>query len=164
LSELEPTTEKVSGNTRERREGGAPAVSTPVEAAQVGKFNMSKTLSARVPRGLSLIVPPILFCCLGSLIFALAGCSKAAPPASAQTRVGPDGVEVAAAEQAFRASDASLRFVLDDQLRLIGAGAYADAVRGLRKLADNPKVSPDQKKALEDLIQKLQALGPAKSV
>ena len=72
-------------------------------------------------------------------------------------------MDVTTVQQAFENTDASLRFVLDDQLRLVGAGAYSDAVSGLQKLADNPKVSVEQKKALEDLIQKLRALGPGKS-
>lgn len=108
-------------------------------------------------------VPAITFCCLGMLLAGVAGCSKAPPPAAGNTRLGPDGVDVAAVQQAFQNSEPSLRFVLDDQLRLVGAAAYADAVPGLQRLADNPKVSVEQKKALEDLIQKLNALGSGKS-
>jgi hypothetical protein len=89
----------------------------------------------------------------------LTGCSKhAADSLSTQTRLGPDGIDVSAVQQAFKTTEAGDRFSLDDNLRMIGAGAYGDATQGLQKMAANPKTTPEQKKALEDLLQTLSQL------
>ena len=86
----------------------------------------------------------------------LAGCGKSNPgPAPAQT-VGPGGAEAAKVEKAFASADPSLRFPVDDALRIVKAGAYADALPALRKLAGNARLTPEQKQALQELIQKLE--------
>jgi hypothetical protein len=98
--------------------------------------------------------PALLFCAA-----ILTGCGRpGAVQAPTDSKLGPDGVDVAAVQQAFKGADASLKFSLDDHLRMIGAGAYGDAAQGLRKLAANPLTSPEQKKALEDLLQALSQL------
>jgi hypothetical protein len=87
----------------------------------------------------------------------LAGCSKSNPTGPAPTQnTGPGGAEVAKVEKAFASADASLRFPVDDTLRIVKAGAYADALPSLRKLAGNARLTPEQKQALQELIQKLE--------
>ena len=96
------------------------------------------------------------------LAFAIvvAGCGESASGKKpTESRLGPDGVDISAVQRAFQTSDASLRFALDDQLRLVGAAAYSDALPGLQKLAENSKTTPEQRKALQDLMQNLRALG-----
>jgi len=89
----------------------------------------------------------------------LSGCGKSDSGAAvAESRLGPDGVDVAAVQKAFESASPSFRFALDDAFRIINAGAYTDAIPALQKLAENPKATPEQKQALTELVQKLKTL------
>jgi hypothetical protein len=93
----------------------------------------------------------------------LAGCSKSNPgPAPAQN-TGPGGAEVSKVEKAFASADACLRLPVGETLRIVKAGGYADALPQLRKPAGNARITPEQKQALQELVQKLETT-PAQAV
>jgi hypothetical protein len=89
----------------------------------------------------------------------LGGCGKSS---SGPTQTAPTStqgaVDLTAVRKAFESADASFRFPLDEALRIVEAGGYGDALPPLQKLAANPKLTPEQKQSLQELVQKLQAM------
>ena len=89
------------------------------------------------------------------------GCSKS------DERVAVSGgenesPEVAKVRKAFENADASLRLPVEDALKVVQSGASADALSALTRLAGNPKLSAEQKQALEELVQKLKGASTAR--
>jgi hypothetical protein len=95
-----------------------------------------------------------------AVVIVLAGCGKSNPTSASTPNNGPAGVEISKVEKAFTSADASFRFPLDEALRIVKAGGYADALPQLQKLAANPRLTSDQKQSLQDLVQKLQTMPP----
>jgi hypothetical protein len=106
---------------------------------------------------------PILMALVLAAGFGLAGCSKTSSVPAAAQNTGPAAAEVAKVEKVFASADASFRFPVDEALRIVKAGGYADALPQLRKLAANTRLTPDQKQALQELVQKLETT-PAEAV
>jgi len=105
----------------------------------------------------------ILFAFSGVLLAAglLAGCGKkdAAPDADAGLLA-----EAVAVRKAFDGSPPSYRYPVEEALKLVRAGAvnplaYSESMPQLQRLASNTTITPEQKQALETLIQKLQSMG-----
>ncbi|HOX55364.1 MAG TPA: hypothetical protein P5205_01515 [Candidatus Paceibacterota bacterium] len=82
---------------------------------------------------------------------ALAGCSK------------PTGnVDTSALESSFQSAEASVKESADKAIAAIKSADYAGAVAELKKLAENAKLTPEQKQSVNDWIAKAQnAVGEA---
>src|SRR5437867_2244890 len=107
-------------------------------------YNLKTLYLVGLEKSCRLAVLPIL---LAVAFLSAAGCSDSggyvAPPKN------PNELpEVAQVRAAFASADNSLRFVADDIVRLANAGAYGEALPILNRLAENPKLSADQKQAL----------------
>lgn len=77
---------------------------------------------------------------LVSLCLVLAGCSK------------KDEVNTAAMEKSFAASEPTLKGNVDKAVSAIKAGDYAGAMASLQSLAAQAKLTPEQQKAVNDVI------------
>ncbi len=86
-------------------------------------------------RASSLLVLMVVSFCL-----ALAGCSK------------KDQVNTAAMEKSFASAEPTLKGSMDKAVSAIKAGDYAGALASLQSLASQAKLTPEQQKAVTDVI------------
>lgn len=91
----------------------------------------------------------------------LAGCggSGSSEEAAADEGMLPEAIAV---RDAFADAKASMKGPIRESLRLVKNGAqnsrgYADALPTLQRMATNPNVTPEQKQALEALVQRLRS-------
>ena len=94
------------------------------------------------------------------LVLAPCGCSKSNPDsAGAQSpAAGPLASEMKQVQTAFDSAEQRRKFAVEDTLRIVSAGGYADALPQLQRLAVAPNLTPEQKQALQQLITKVEAL------
>lgn len=92
----------------------------------------------------------------------LSGCGGPSRDVSMPTRASDEGLpaEALAVRKAFESASPSKKGPVEEALSLIKSGsrnpaAYRESIPMLQKLAANPTLSPDQRKALETLIEKL---------
>jgi hypothetical protein len=127
-----------------------PGAGARIEASRhTDRFRLM--IRARIVFGLALVLGLVSGC-------GKSGASSASVSGNVQTASAVDASKV---RRAFESADPSLKFPLEDELKIVSAGRYADALPGLRRLADNPKLSADQKQSLQELIQNLQSAAPA---
>jgi len=93
------------------------------------------------------------------LLFTVSGCGggDAGFQSAADEGLPEEGIAV---RKAFESASPSLKNPVQESLRRVKAGstnpdAYIEALPQLQRLAANPNISPDQKQALDALIQKL---------
>ena len=67
-----------------------------------------------------------------------------------------DPVDFSEIAAAFETSDTVMKFSVNEVLAVIRAGAYGDARAQLLRLAQDPRLTPAQKQAVENLAGKLQ--------
>jgi uncharacterized lipoprotein YajG len=76
---------------------------------------------------------------------ALAGCSKQG-----------SSIDTSALENSFKPAEASLKDSADKAVAAIKSADYAGALAELKKLADNAKLTPEQKQAIQDVMAQVQ--------
>ena len=91
----------------------------------------------------------------------LCGCGKQEAAPDVDAGLLPEAVAV---RKAFADSPPSYRYPVEEALKLVRAGAvnplaYSESMPQLQRLASNTTITPEQKQALETLIQKLQSMG-----
>lgn len=107
---------------------------------------------------------------LATLVIALPGCgskeesvpaSKANDPmvAAAIASRPTDPVDMTQFLKAFESADASAKLYADEAVAVIRARAFRDAFMQLQGLSRNPSLTPEQRQAVADLMQKLQNPG-----
>lgn len=89
-------------------------------------------------------------------ISGFSGCSKTDAGGAVGSRPGETS-EIVEARKAFDAAHVSLRFALDEVLRVVSTPRPADALAPLQKLAANPALNERQKQALNALMQKIKS-------
>ncbi len=107
--------------------------------------------------------------CVGPLVaslitaVALGGCSKDSSGATATdaTKAGPVAAEVANVQKAFASAEPRRKFAVDDTLRIVRAGGYADGLRALQELSRASGLTPEQKASLQELTAKVEPLAAA---
>jgi len=67
-----------------------------------------------------------------------------------------DPVDMTVLFQKFASADPALRLYVQDTAALVRAHAYPDAIEQLQKLMKNPKLTADQRRAIEEMITKIQ--------
>jgi hypothetical protein len=86
----------------------------------------------------------------------LEGCGKTGTSAeNIGTPKTDDRPELAAVLKEFQKEDVSMKSTVEELARMVRSGMIQDALAGLTKLSTNPKLKPEQKQALENLIASL---------
>ncbi|MBN2508424.1 MAG: hypothetical protein JXQ71_17230 [Verrucomicrobia bacterium] len=76
-----------------------------------------------------------------------AGCGKTDQPAQ---------IDTSALTQSFASAEATVKTAVENTVSAVKQGNYAGALQQLQKLGANAKLTDDQKKAVTDLIAKVQ--------
>jgi hypothetical protein len=87
-------------------------------------------------------------------LFFVSGCQKQEGSAPVKQEVA--SVDTSAAEKEFQSAPPEVKSEVDKTLAFIKSGDYSSALSGLQTLAKDVKLTPEQKKVLEDLIAKVQ--------
>ena len=85
---------------------------------------------------------------------ALVGCSKEGAGGGSG---GGASIDTAAVESAFQSAEATLKASAEKAVAAVKSADYSAAVAELKKLADDVKLTPEQKQAIKDLLDKVQA-------
>ncbi len=91
---------------------------------------------------------------LSSLVvvaLALAGCSKSGGSAGASASVDPSPIE-----KAFSSAEPTIKAAADKAVSAIKGADYSGALAELQKLGANVKLTDEQKKAINDVLAKVQ--------
>ena len=97
------------------------------------------------------------------LVLILAGCGKQETVEFKKETDENLPTEAIAVRKAFESAEPALKNPVMETMNLIKAGAYAEALPQLEKLAGNPVIDPGQKQALETLITRLKTGPPTPS-
>ena len=94
----------------------------------------------------------------GITLLALTGCSKSDSGGSTSA----PAIDTAQIESVFKAVAAADRSEIDKAISAVKAGEYASALASLKVAAQGVKFTPEQQKAIKDLLAQVQAkLGTA---
>ena len=104
----------------------------------------------------------VLAVCLSGMLLVLSasGCGKQETVEFKKETDEKLPAEAIAVRKAFASAEPTLKNPVMETMNLIKAGAYAEALPQLQKLAGNPVIDPGQKQALETLITRLKT-GPS---
>lgn len=79
-----------------------------------------------------------------AVTLALAGCSK------------QGGIDTAALETNFKSAEATLKASADKAVAAIKSADYSGAIAELKKLAQDAKLTPEQKQAVKDVVAQVE--------
>jgi len=91
---------------------------------------------------------------MAAALVAFTGCKKDETPGAAGGAV--TNVDTAAAEREFNAAEPTVRAEYDKAALAIRHGNYGGALEQLGRLASNAKLTPEQQKAVKDLMAQVQ--------
>jgi DNA-binding NtrC family response regulator len=87
---------------------------------------------------------------IAGMTLALVGCSKEGK------------IDTAALESSFSSAEATLKASADKAVAAIKSADYSGAVAELKKLAENAKLTPEQQRAIKDVLAQVEkAIGEA---
>jgi len=89
------------------------------------------------------------------------GCGGDSAPEATVDVTAPlpsDPVDLTALNKTFQNADAGLKLYVEESVALIRTRAWTDASEQMKKLANNPNLTTEQKAAVTDLIGKLETL------
>lgn len=100
------------------------------------------------------ILARILAACL--FVLSMEGCGNSGTTSDSIGSAKPDDrQELVAVLQAFKEEDVSMRSTVEELAQMVRSGMIQDALPGLTKFSTNPKLNPEQKQALDNLITSL---------
>lgn len=109
----------------------------------------------RLPRRMTALAAVALLAVTAALA---SGCKKSEPAADASTTAqAPKLLDDSAVLKAFSSAPPAVRYTIEQPVNAAQAGGFADALPQLQKIAASPQLTPEQRTAVNEFIQQIQA-------
>lgn len=84
------------------------------------------------------------------------GCGKSNSGANASAAsTQPKVVDGSAVRKAFDSAEPDIKYAVENSVSIAESGGFGDVLSQLQKIAANPRLTPEQKRALDEFIQQI---------